>query len=244
MTKTSTNRKTYKTSELMKEQPQELSESDEDNNIELSKPTLPMQLEAQPKKVSRPRKPKIIENEDHDDISLTPLPVKKTMSNAKAEAIKKAQKARQDQLKKKREDDEEAKRLIEKSYKAEVEQQLTKTLLPRYSKKIKKQILEKLKAQKIQELKKQYGYQTNSDSSDNSSGSSSSSEEEEEEVVIKRKKNNKKPNKKVYTSEPETVLVAKAKPQQSKVANYVGLPNPLQESKPVGILDKFRSYGF
>jgi hypothetical protein len=241
MPKKSTDRKTYNASKIINEQPEELSESDEQSTIEISKEAkkprakqanISVLLEAQPKKAPRRKKEPIEDEYDDDEPEPTrgkvvEAPVKKPMSQAKADAIKKAQQARQLQLKQKRDEDEETKKLIERSYKAEVEASLTKTLLPRYSKKIKKEILEKLKAQKIQELKKQYGYQTESD--DGSSSGSDSSSEEEEEVIIKRKKSNKKPTKKVYTTEPETVTKAK--------------PKPVQESKQ-GILSKFREYGF
>ena len=64
--------------------------------------------------------------------------VKKPVSELKLQSIRKAQQARQEQLKQKRLDDEENKKLIEKSYRKEVEVGLQKTLLPKYEKKIKK----------------------------------------------------------------------------------------------------------
>ena len=114
----------------------------------------------------------------------TLAPIKKPATQKQLESMKRAQAARQEQLRVKRQEEEEAKHLIEKSYHAELEAQLIKTEIPKYSKQIKKQILEKLRKQKLEELKKQYGYKSDVSESDSDSS--------DEEVVVVRKKAPKK----------------------------------------------------
>ena len=141
--------------------------------------------------------------------------VKKPVSEAKLKSIQKAQAVRQENLRLKREQDNENKKLIEKTYRKEVEIGLTKTMLPRYEKKIKKELLEKLKKKKLEQLKKQYNYKSD-DSSDDDSDISS-----EEEVKPKK-------------------FPSKSKHKQSKQ-----LPPPTpQAPKQLGILDRYKQYGF
>jgi hypothetical protein len=158
-----------------------------------------------------------IEITERDDVVHNEKKEKKPVSQKKLESINKARAVRSEQLRKKREDDVEAKKLIEKAYHAEVEQKLIQTTLPKYSKSIKRQILEKLKAQKLAELKKQYGYHSES----STTSSSDSSSEEEEEVVLPVKK----------TKKPKQVI------------NVVKMPKP-KESKPKGILERYKEFGF
>lgn len=170
---------------------------------------------------------------DNEVIELTPTekPVKTkatdpTASEKKKQGLIKARQVLQERRQKQREEDEKAKQLIQMAYEKELEAKLVQTTLPKYSRQIKKQILEKLKQRKLQELKKQYGYRSSSDSE--SEPESDSSESEEEEVVIVKKSNKKLP---VVTPKKEVKVVGKPLKQVEPV-------------KPVGILEKFRQYGF
>ena len=155
--------------------------------------SLDYKVKSHRKKMPQEQQPEVSEASDTDVIELTAKdkiqvlvekPIKKPATQKQLESMKRAQAARQDQLRVKRQEDQEAKRLIEKSYHAELEAQLIKTEIPKYSKQIKKQILEKLRKQKLEELKKQYGYKSDVSESDSDSS--------DEEVVVVRKKALKK----------------------------------------------------
>ncbi len=190
------------------------SESDEEDNIE-----------AQPVKITK--KNKILYAPQESVLNVDQV-VKKPMSEAKAAAMKKAQVARQNQLRdlERREQDEQAKILIERAYKDELTANLTKTMLPKYSKKIKQEILQKLKMEKLAELKKQYGYHTGSSEDDSSSGSEES--EEEEEIIVSKKKKSK----------PIPIPIPK------EIVKRVRKEKVVEPIKHVGILDRFRQMGF
>jgi len=164
--------------------------------------SLDYKVKSHRKKMPQEQYPEVSEASDEvieltaKDKKLVEAPIKKQATQKQLESMKRAQAARQEQLRVKREEEEEAKRLIEKSYHAELEAQLIKTEIPKYSKQIKKQILEKLRKQKLEELKKQYGYKSDVSESDSDS---------DEEVVVVRKK---APKKQVQTKQ-EPMIVPK-----------------------------------
>lgn len=171
-------------------------------------------------------------NDEEEVIELTkadkkpPAPAQtKSLVERKREGLARARAILQGKREAKRAEDEKAKRLIEKSYEAEMEERMAKEVIPKYSKKIKKAILERLKAKKLQELKAQYGYE----SSDSESEVESESDSEEEEVVVVKKK-------KVA---PVQKVVKKSTKQAVKTST-----KPVEVAKPVGLLDRMKSYGF